>query len=182
MDMMSVETHNYLLALGTIVMQVVTIGFLVVYLLQSKYPGLRDILSPFEKWGMHIGFLLSLLGLVMTLYYSEVLGFEPCFLCWWQRICLYPQILLFGLALWKKELRDSAALYSIWLSAIGILFALYHHVDQVFPQGNLPCSAQGPSCAKITFIEFGYVTFPMMSLSLFALMIVLMLITRTKRA
>jgi disulfide bond formation protein DsbB len=47
---------------------------------------------------------------------------------------------------------------------------------QMFPEGTLPCSAQGPSCAKITFIEFGYVTYPMMALTLFALLIVLMLI------
>lgn len=177
---MPVETLNYILAVGTIIMQIVTVGFLVVYFLAPKYPDLQDIIAPFEKWGVQIGFLLSLAGVVLTLYYSEVLGFEPCFLCWWQRIFLYPQVVLFGLASMRRGLVASAALYSIVLSAFGILFAAYHHAMQMFPEGALPCSANGPSCAKITFIEFGYVTYPMMALSLFALLIVLMLFVRRR--
>ena len=178
---MSVETLNYLLAIGTIMMQIVAAGLLAVYFLRAKFPDLQDVIAPFEKWGMQLGLLLSLAGVFMTLYYSEVLGFEPCFLCWWQRVFLYPQVILFGLASWRPGLAASAALYSIWLSAIGILFAAYHHAMQMFPEGALPCSANGPSCAKITFIEFGYVTYPMMALSLFAFLIVLMLFVR-KRA
>lgn len=178
---MPVETLNYLLALGTIVMQVVTIGFLAVYFLQSKFPDLKDIGSLLEKWGIHLGFLLSLTGVFFTLYYSEILGFEPCFLCWWQRVFLYPQVVFFGLAIWKEELRQSAAFYAIWLSVIGVFFAAYHHAMQMFPAGHLPCSANGPSCAKITFIEFGYVTYPMMALALFALLIVVMLFVVRKR-
>ncbi len=178
---MPVETLNYLLALGTIAMQVIAVAFLAIFFLRKKYPDLQDIVSPVEKWGMQIGFLLSFAGLVMTLYYSEVLGFEPCFLCWWQRIFLYPQVVIFGLAMWKRELVSSATLYAIWLSLIGMLFAIYHHVLQVFPAGHLPCSATGPSCAKITFIEFGYVTYPMMAVALFGLLIVLMLFVRSRR-
>jgi disulfide bond formation protein DsbB len=178
---MSVETLNYLLAIGTIVMQIVAIGFLAVYFLRPRYPDLQDIIAPFEKWGVQIGLALSLVGVALTLYYSEILGFEPCFLCWWQRVFLYPQVVLFALASLKKELVSSAALYSMWLSAIGALIALYHHAMQMFPEGALPCSANGPSCAKITFIEFGYVTYPMMALSLFALLFVLMLCVKSKK-
>lgn len=177
---MSTETLNYLLALGTIILQVVTIGFLAVFLLRKKFPDLKEIIAPFERFAMQIGFLAVFSGVFFTLYYSEVLGFEPCFLCWWQRVFLYPQAILFALAAWKSELVPSAALYSIWLSIFGLAFAVYHHILQVFPAGNLPCSANGPSCAKITFIEFGYVTFPMMAVALFAFLLVLMLFVRKK--
>ncbi len=177
---MSIELLNYLLAIGTLVMQVVTVGFLAAYFLRSKFPVLRDAIEPFEKWGIQVGLLLSIAGVVITLFYSEVLGFEPCFLCWWQRVFLYPQVVLFALASWRQVDVASATLLSIWLSAIGALFALYHHIMQVFPEGALPCSANGPSCAKITFIEFGYITYPMMALSLFALLIVLMMIVRKR--
>jgi len=177
---MSVETLNYLLSIGTIGMLVVTAGFLAVYLLRSRFPDLNDIAAPLEKWGIQIALLLALSGLFFTLFYSEVLGFEPCFLCWWQRICLYPQVIILWLATWKPELKPSARVYSLWFSAIGACFALYHHVLQVFPAGHLPCSATGPSCAKITFIEFGFVTFPMMAFALFALIFVIMLFVRKK--
>ncbi|MEN9560945.1 MAG: hypothetical protein RIQ56_218 [Candidatus Parcubacteria bacterium] len=175
---MSVDTLNYLLALGTLIMQVVTAGFLAVYFLRKKFPDLNDIGAILTRWGIHLSLLLSISGVFFTLFYSEVLGFDPCFLCWWQRIFLYPQVVLFGLALRKPIHKASAILFSLWFSAIGILFALYHHVLQVFPAGNLPCSANGPSCAKITFIEFGYVTFPMMAVALFALLIVIGLFSR----
>jgi disulfide bond formation protein DsbB len=177
---MSVETLNYILALGTIAMQVVTAGFLAIYFLSPKYPDLGEIIAPFERWGIQFGLLLSALGVAITLYYSEVLGIEPCFLCWWQRVFLYPQVVIFGLAAVRPGLVASAALYSIWLSAIGIVFAAYHHMMQMFPEGTLPCSQSGPSCAKITFIEFGYITYPMMALSLFAFLIVLMLFVRRR--
>lgn len=177
---MSVETLNYFLALGTLIMQIITVGFLAVYFLEKRFPDLGDISKILERHGLFFGFGLSVIGLLMTLYYSEILGFEPCFLCWWQRLCLYPQILILGLAVWKKELAQPAATYSLWLSIVGVFFAAYHHVLQVFPAGNLPCSATGPSCAKITFIEFGYVTFPMMAIALFAMLIVIMLFVRRK--
>jgi disulfide bond formation protein DsbB len=179
---MSIETLNYLLALGTLGMLVVAAGFFALYFLRSKYPDLNDIGKMLTTWGTHLSFLLASTGAFFTLFYSEVLGFDPCFLCWWQRICLYPQILIFGLALKKPALRSSAIIYSMWLSAFGTAFALYHHVLQVFPAGNLPCSANGPSCAKITFIEFGFVTYPMMALALFALLMVIQLFSRERQA
>ena len=178
---MSIETLNYFLALGTLVMQVVTAGFLAVYFLRSRFPDLNDIGKMLGRWGIVLGLLLALSGIFFTLLYSEVLGFEPCFLCWWQRVFLYPQAVIFAIALWNKESRRTAGLYSIWLSFFGSLFALYHHVMQVFPAGHLPCSASGPSCAKITFIEFGYITYPMMALSLFAMLVVVQLFVRENR-
>ncbi|MBI5470145.1 disulfide bond formation protein B [Candidatus Kaiserbacteria bacterium] len=179
--MFPTETLNYWLSVGTVLMQFGAAAFLALYFLRRKFTDLQDIANFLARWGIWIGFLLSLVGIGLTLFYSEVLGFEPCFLCWWQRVCLYPQALLFGLALWKPDLQRAAVLYSIWLSALGAAFALYHHALQMFPAGTLPCSANGPSCAKITFVEFGYVTFPMMALSLFAFLIVLMLFVRSKR-
>lgn len=169
---MTVENLNFLLAFGTVAMLVMTVGFFAVYFLRSKFPDLNDIGALLKNWGVHLSVLLAFSGAFFTLFYSEVLGFEPCFLCWWQRICLYPQILMFALALKKPYLRASASTYSIWLSSFGALFALYHHILQVYPAGHLPCSATGPSCAKITFIEFGFVTYPMMALALFAMLIV----------
>ena len=172
---MPVEQLNYLLALGTIVMQVVAVGFLAVYFLRARYTDLKDISDFLWRRGLWLGLLLSCAGIVVTLYYSEVLGFEACFLCWWQRLFMYPQAILFAVALWNSEYRVPAAVYSMWFSACGAVFAVYHHVLQVFPAGHLPCSASGPSCAQITFIEFGYITVPMVALSSFALLFILML-------
>jgi disulfide bond formation protein DsbB len=179
--MVPVETLNYLLALSTIVLQVLSAGFLAVYFLRDRLPDLHDIGEMLSRFGLWIGFLVSCAGVVVTLYYSEILGFEACFLCWWQRLFQYPQVILFAVALWNPEHRISAAVYATWFSVFGAAFALYHHALQVFPQGNLPCSTTGPSCAQITFIEFGYITVPMVALSAFAFIIVLMLFVREEK-
>ena len=185
---MPTETLNYLLALGTLAMQIVAAAFLVLYFLQRRVTDLQDIGEFLHRRGLWIGFFLSLGASALTLYYSEVLGFEACFWCWMQRAFLYPQIILFGLAIWKRDVRTrgdergdrTIAEYSIALSIAGAFSALYHHMLQIMPAGTLPCPATGPSCAQMTLFEFGYITYPLMAFSLFAFLIVVMLFVRKR--
>ena len=179
--MHSVEAINYVLALGTLVIQVVGAGLLVVYFFQKKYPDLSDIATLIERWGMWKGFALTLAGTALTLLYSEVLGFAPCGICWLQRVFLYPQVVLFALALYKRD--KKLADYSIALSVVGGFFALYQHYLQMGGEAVLPCPATGPSldCASRFLFEFGYITFPLMSATLFAFLIVLMLFVRKSK-
>ena len=172
-------TLDVALALGTIAMQIVTVAFLALYFLRKRFPDLEDIATALSKWGMWIALILSFAGSALTLYYSEILGIPPCFLCWWQRIFLYPQVVLFALALWKRD--RAIADYSIALSVLGVGFAIYNHALQMLPSGTLPCPAQGVSCAQIFFLEFGYITYPMMSATLFGFLIVLMLFVHRGR-
>src|SRR3989344_809707 len=133
--MYSLETVNYLLALGTLVLQAATVALLLLWFLRRN-DAFSTQSALVGKWGLWIGILLSFVGSFLTLYYSEVLGIPPCDLCWWQRIFLYPQVFLFGMALWKRD--SYIAEYSIVLSLIGGGFALYHHALQMFPN-SLPC-------------------------------------------
>ncbi len=177
---MAVETINFLLALGTLTMQVVGAAFLAVFFLRKSIPGLEDVASFLQKWGLWLGFLFSLGGLVLSLYYDS-LGFPACALCWWQRSFLYPQVVLFGLALWKKD--NSIADYSIALSVFGGTIALYQHYLQMGGGSLLPCPAtagEALDCGVRFLFEFGYITFPLMSFTLFAFLIVLMLFMRGK--
>ncbi len=175
---MVVETINYLLALGTVGLQVGAAGLLAFFLLGNRVPSLEWKRVLLEKWGLWIGFILTLTGSALTLFYSEILGFPPCPLCWWQRVFLYPQVLMFALAIWKRD--RAIADYSILLSIAGAGVALYHHMLQVLPAGSLPCPAEGVSCAQRFIFEFGYITFPLMAFSLFAFLIVLTLFVRKK--
>jgi len=177
---MTVSDLNFILALGTVAMQIGTAVVLLAYLFPQSVPNAQDILAATKRWGMQKIFALSLASALMTLIYSDVLGFEPCPLCWWQRIFLYPQVFILGMA-WSKEKYHEAAIdISLIFSILGAAVALYHHVLQMMPAGTLPCPATGPSCAQITFIEFGYVTFPMMALALFGLNIAVLLVLRSR--
>jgi disulfide bond formation protein DsbB len=169
---MSTDTLNQLLGTGTLALQVVTLGIVVALLLRSKVSGLNDVVKQIGGMALPLAFVVTLVSAAMTLYYSDVLGFEPCPLCWWQRIFLYPQVMLFGLALWKGI---PYRLLSVVLSVFGLGFAVYHHALQMLPAGSLPCPASNHSCAAITFVEYGYITYPLMAATLFVFLIVLMI-------
>jgi len=181
--MYPIEFYNFWLAVGTVAMQVVGVALFAVFFLRKKFPMLNDIAAPLEKWGLWKAFGLTLAGSALTLFYSEILGIPPCGWCWIQRVFLYPQVLLFAIAAWKGDRR--IADYSIVLSVFGGAAALYQHYLQMGGTSVIPCPAtsqQAVDCAVRFLFEFNYITFPFMSFTLFAFLIVLMLFVRGKKA
>lgn len=122
------------------------------------------------KHSVVLGFLLSLGAVAGSLFYSNVSGFEPCLLCWWQRIAIYPLLALFGVALWKKD--RGVWSYALPLSLMALILSLYHSYVQWGGSPLIPCDATA-SCAKLYVFEFGYVTIPTMVLSLAVLYVLL---------
>ena len=176
---MPVETLNYVLALGILGVQIVGAAFLALYFLQRRFTDLQDIAGLLSRWGMWLAFLLTLGATAMTLYYSEVLGFAPCGWCWVQRVFLWPQVLLFAVALYKQE--RAVADFSIAFSIFGGIAALYQHYLQMGGGALIPCPASGAGdCAQRILFEFGYITFPLMAATIFAFLIVLMLFVRKR--
>ena len=171
------ETINHWLGIGTIAMEVAAAGFLALFFLRTYIPDLQDVADFLSRWGLWIAFIAAVAGSAVTVIHSGLFGLPPCPLCWWQRAFLYPQVVLLGLAALKRA--RAIADYSFALSVIGLGIAAYHHALQMFPLGSLPCPAEGGvSCGQILFLEFGYITYPMMALSLFAFLIVMMLFVR----
>ena len=176
---MNLESTNFFLAIGTIGLQLLGLAFLALFFARKKLRDLDGIAQLLSNWGLWIGFLLTLASSALTLYYSDVLGILPCGWCWFQRAALYPQVFLFGLALWKRD--KHIADYSILLSTFGLAVALYMHYLQMGGHGVLPCPASGAGdCGQRFVWEFGYITFPLMAASLFAFLIVLMLFVRRR--
>lgn len=173
---------NYWLALATLVMQITGIAFLALFFLRNKFPDLHPIASFLETKGLWIGLLVTLGGVILSLYYSEVLGIAPCGLCWLQRVFLYPQAILFALAVWKND--RGIADYSIALSIFGAGVSLYQHYLQMGGASVLPCPSvtTGADCVQRFLFEFGYITFPLMSFSVFAFLIVVMLFVRRRNS
>jgi len=177
--MFELATINHALAFKVVALQFLTAAFLALYLLRKKFTDLNDVGEFLSRWGLWIGLIATAGAAAVTLTHEIVFNLPPCPFCWWQRIFLYPQIVLFGLAIYRNE--PSVAGYSILLSIGGLLMALYHHVLQMFPGGGLPCPSEGVSCSQIFFLEFGYITYPLMAATLFAFLIVLMLFVRERR-
>ncbi|NTV44506.1 MAG: disulfide bond formation protein B [Candidatus Yonathbacteria bacterium] len=170
-----VDQLNFIIALGAVTGLVILFVAILASLVQRKrFPSL--VLGKEGKrrvYLLYLAYFLALVGTVMSLVYSEVFGFVPCGLCWIQRVFLYPQIIILGIAAYKRDF--SVADTVIVLSALGALFA----VDQYLLQMNAPvatvCFASSvESCADPVISEFGFVTFPLVSLTLFLWQIALM--------
>lgn len=169
---------NYWQALGVLLLQCATIGLGIAFMLRRRNALAGRIIARFSPFSLWVAFALSLFASFMTLVYSDYLGIEPCPLCWWQRVFLYPQVILFGMAAWKRD--SYVADYALVLSVFGAAVALYQHALQMLPGSGLPCPATGVSCAERFLFEFGYITYPLMAFTLFAFLIVTALILRAR--
>ena len=166
----AVLTHY--LSLGTIIGGVVVVVaalYIFSLLCQKKENTLMKTISSYI---LPLGFFVSFAGAFLSLFYSEVLHYAPCDLCWFQRIFLYPQLFMFGYAWYKKD--RSVLPYSLILSILGLAIALYHHALQMGYDLMKPCSSApfAVDCSKPSFIEFGFVTFPFMAVVLFGFLAV----------
>src|SRR3989344_3118400 len=126
-----------------------------------------------SKKSLFFIFIISFFATFGSLLFSDLLKFEPCVLCWYQRILMYPQFILSLIALMRKEKKIIYYLYI--LSLIGAIIAGYQYYSQVSGVSYIPCSALGNSvsCSEYFFLEFGYITIPMMTLVAFLLIIIL---------
>lgn len=173
---------NQLLGILTVVGQFTIICLFFIFLFRkSNNKRVGKIINYFKRYGLIAAFLVSLIATGGSLFYSEVAKYEPCKLCWFQRIFMYPQVVLLGMALLKRD--KKIADYSIILSSIGALIALYHYNLQLGMSPLIPCSTVGysVSCAQKFVMQFGYITIPMMAFTAFLLIIALMMWQKIKK-
>lgn len=171
----SISENGILVADLLIVLLLVTIFYKKVMKKQS--PMIDDAFSFVKNYYFIIGFLIVLGATLGSLYYSEVLLFEVCVLCWWQRIFIYSQVILFGIALWYKD--RNVVKYSLGLSIIGFLIAVFHFIVQTFGV-NFCDPNSGPSCVVRDVLAYNYITFPVMGMTILGLLIILGLIKLEK--
>jgi len=137
------------------------------------------VLKFLKRYSYTIIFLLSAGGVIGSLIYSEFIGFEPCVLCWYQRIFLYSIAILSLVALIRKE--KILNNYLLALAIPGAIIGLYQYaVTQLGAPSLTPCTAEGGSCAVTYFVNFGYITIPFMAFSSFALIILITLADMSK--
>lgn len=164
---------NHYLSFATIIGAVCVIVFFGALIYLSYKKDLEKYSKYLGNYIFPIGFCITLGGSFLTLFYQYILNYEPCDLCWYQRVFLYPQVLMFAYAWYKK---DRAVLpYALVLSVAGFAVALYHHALQLGFDLMKPCSSApfAVDCAKPSFIEFGFVTFPFMAVVLFGFLALL---------
>lgn len=134
---------------------IATVVLLVLLLATRRVPHwLRDLALPLAA---AIAFVTTL----GSLYYSEIAGYPPCTLCWYQRIAIYPQTIVLGVAALRRDTR--VWLTSVPLAVAGILLSLWHVIIERVPSLAGPCESSNP-CAIKWVAEFGLLTIPTMAL------------------
>jgi len=124
------------------------------------------MLSLIRRNALYIAFAQALAAMLGSLYYSQILHYAPCVLCWYQRILMYPLVLILAVGIMRRD--KNVPYYVLPLSIIGIGFALYHYLLQrgIIPDSLAPCSL-GVSCTTKYVEYFGFVTIPFLSLLAF---------------
>jgi disulfide bond formation protein DsbB len=168
-----IDTFNQVVSIGSIILQVVFVVFAISLGFFRKRT--NPVLVFFKQYGFIVGFLIAFGSMALSLFYSNVIGFPPCELCWVQRIFLYPQVLLFGMELYKKD--KTMLDHSMALAICGALVSMYHVYIEHGGSSALGCATGGAdtiSCATRYVYEFGYVSIPVMALtaSLFIILLV----------
>lgn len=111
-----------------------------------------------------------------SLYYSQVVGFEPCSLCWYQRIFMYPMALMSTAALIGHVVRGrargtpSTPVWWLvpWLSGIGLVIAAYHITIERIPAAEVVACSSATPCSAILVEALGFATIPTMAATAFA--------------
>jgi disulfide bond formation protein DsbB len=166
-----IESSNHLFALITLI----GLAFVAIWIVDLLFGALwmpawkKKMYAQFERFALPFGFFVSLFAMIGSLYYSYYLHIAACDLCWLQRIFIYPLVFIFGMAWYKNDRKIFD--YVMLLSGVGFVIALYHHYLQLGYDLLKPCSTApfAVDCATPTFIEYGFVTYPLMGVVTFAL-------------
>jgi disulfide bond formation protein DsbB len=116
---------------------------------------------------LYLAWVIALLSIVGSLFFSEVMQLPPCVLCWYQRIAMYPLVLIIGTGIVLRDKRMK--IYALPLALIGLVVAVYHNLIYYgfIPESITPCT-EGVPCNAVQIELLGFITIPLMGLAAFA--------------
>jgi disulfide bond formation protein DsbB len=170
---MLIQTVNKILSILTTGSQLfIILGLIQLLFFQKNID--NPVIRFFSKNGLFFALIIAIVATAGSLFYSEIAGYEPCKLCWFQRIFMYPLVILLGLACIKKDFK--ILIYPSSLAGIGAAISLYHNYVYYGGISLFPCDPfdLGTSCTKVLVMEFGYITIPLMALTAFTLILLLL--------
>ena len=118
--------------------------------------------------------LVSVIATAGALFIGEVMLMVPCQLCWYQRIAMFPLVLILGAGAYTQD--ASSVKYAFPLAIAGWLVAFYHCLlyGGFIPATLQPCG-KGVSCSAQKLELVGFITIPLLSLIAFSIIVLLLL-------
>lgn len=132
-----------------------------------------NVYLPYAAW------LIALLSVAGSLFFSEVMQLPPCVLCWYQRIAMYPLVLIIGVGIILIDRMMKA--YALPFAFIGLAIAIYHNLLYYgfIPESITPCS-EGVACNAVQIEWLGFITIPLLGLGAFIAIAACLLLYRSK--
>ncbi|ETI67529.1 disulfide oxidoreductase [Neobacillus vireti] len=127
-----------------------------------------------------LSWIAAILATLGSLYFSEVKHFIPCTLCWYQRIFMYPLVIILGIAVYRND--KGIYSYVLPLSIIGMLISGYHTLLQKIPYiQQFEMCTSGVPCSKDYINWLGFITIPLLAFIAFTIITVsLVIVSRSK--
>jgi disulfide bond formation protein DsbB len=124
-------------------------------------------------------FLVASSATLGSLFFSDVMGFVPCNMCWYQRIFMYPLVIIFLINLLYPD--DKVYKYAFPIVLVGLLFAIYHNLLMfgLIPESAVPC-ASGVPCSTEYINWLGFITIPFLSLISYLILFLLLVLSKEK--
>jgi disulfide bond formation protein DsbB len=119
-----------------------------------------------------LSFLISLSATLGSLFFSEVMQFVPCSMCWYQRIFMYPLVFIFLINLLYPD--DKVFKYTFILILIGLILSIYHNLLMfgIISEDMVPC-VQGIPCSTVYINWLGFITIPLLSFVVYFLLFII---------
>ena len=160
------------MSLFTALLALVALGVAVAAGVPLCSEGGRRRLDAMRTDALRLAFSVAAVSTVASLWFSEVGGFVPCEFCWYQRIAMYPLVVILGAAAWRGD--PDPRWRVLPMSLVGMALSAYHYQLQLFPDQGSSCDIAAP-CTQQWVDEFGFVSIPFMAFCGFAVVTALVL-------
>lgn len=172
------DSVTTVLSIGAIFVQALIV--LVVLLAVAARGLLADIRTTIAGKELWLAFALAALATAGSLFFSEYSNFIPCRLCWYQRIAMYPLVVVLLGAAIRRDVRG-AFIYGAPLTVIGSLVAGYHIYIEYHPEAETAGCKIGAPCTTMWIDKYGYITIPVLAITAFVGIFCLLAIAWTRR-
>jgi len=144
----------------------------------SNNPNLKKIISFLIKYSKYLIIVASFMAIVGSLIYSEILKFEPCVLCWWQRIFIYPVFIITLVSILKKDKNPFQYINPLmWLA---LATSLYHNylITVARKTDSFLCDPNTAGACSDRYVEvLSVIDIPFMALSIILFILILSLVS-----
>jgi disulfide bond formation protein DsbB len=151
-------------------------GWLILWIAALASPRAADVravvVASLDGPAIALAWIVALVSSLGSLYYSEVANFEPCNLCWYQRIAMYPLAVILGIAAATRD--RLVRRYAYPLAGIGAVIAGYNYLLHHFPSLETAACGSRVSCTSPYVWRLGFVSLPLMAMAGFLVILVLL--------